>query len=217
MEIKWKSPYWWWPYSILRVPSILRGRLIASRKKTGRFFFGEKSEERLTDADIWQGVRDPPMKLLNLAGSVLGELAFYQALSVHSSFLRWVRLLSDPVHSQQLPEVSSPSVRPYPFTAAFCQFSCLLLLSHLSHVRLCVTPKTAAHQAPLSLGFSRQEHWSGLPFPSPMNESEKCKWSHSVVFDSSRPHGLQPTRLPHPWDFPGKSTGVGCHCLTLYK
>ena len=31
--------------------------------------------------------------------------------------------------------------------------------------------------------------------------------------DSQRPHGLQPTRLLHPWDFPGKSTGVGCHCL----
>ena len=64
-----------------------------------------------------------------------------------------------------------------------------------------------------SLGFSRQEHWSGLPFPSPMHESEKWKWSHSVVPDSQRPHGLQPTRLLRPWDFPGKSTGVGCHCL----
>ena len=71
----------------------------------------------------------------------------------------------------------------------------------------------AAHQAPPSLGFSRQEHWSGLPFPSPMHESEKWKWSHSVVSDSSWPHGLKPTRLLHPWDFPGKSTGVGCHCL----
>ena len=50
-------------------------------------------------------------------------------------------------------------------------FSCvLLLLSRFSHVRLCVTPETAAHQAPLSLGLSRQEHWSGLPFPSPMHE-----------------------------------------------
>ena len=49
----------------------------------------------------------------------------------------------------------------------------LLLLSRLSRVRLCATPETAAHQAPLSLGFSRQEHWSGLPFPSPMHESEK--------------------------------------------
>ena len=42
-----------------------------------------------------------------------------------------------------------------------------LLLSHFSHIWLCVTPQTAAHQAPLSPGFSRQEHWSGLPFPSP--------------------------------------------------
>ena len=48
----------------------------------------------------------------------------------------------------------------------------------------------AAHQAPPSLGFSRQEHWSGLPFPSPMHESEKWKWSRSVVSDSWRPHGL---------------------------
>ena len=49
----------------------------------------------------------------------------------------------------------------------------LLLLSHFSCVRLCVTPWTAAYQAPPSLGFSRQEHWSGLPFPSPVHESEK--------------------------------------------
>ena len=92
---------------------------------------------------------------------------------------------------------------------------CCTLLSRFSHVRLCVTPEMAAHQAPPSLGFSRQEHWSGLPFPSPMHESEKWKWSHSVVSDSSRFHGLQPTRLLHPWDFPGKSTGVECRCLLL--
>ena len=49
----------------------------------------------------------------------------------------------------------------------------LLLLSRFSRVRLCATPETAAHQAPPSLGFSSQEHWSGLPFPSPMHESEK--------------------------------------------
>ena len=88
----------------------------------------------------------------------------------------------------------------------------LLLLSRFSRVQLCAIPQTAAPQAPLSLGFSRQEHWSGLPFPSPMHESEKGKGSRSVVSDSQRPHGLQPTRLLHPWDFPGKSTGVGCHC-----
>ena len=48
----------------------------------------------------------------------------------------------------------------------------LLLLSRFSHVRLCATPEMAAHQAPLSLGFSRQEHWSGLPSSSPMHESD---------------------------------------------
>ena len=46
------------------------------------------------------------------------------------------------------------------------------MLSHFSRVRLCATPQTAAYQAPPSLGFSRQEHWSGLPFPSPMHENE---------------------------------------------
>ena len=39
------------------------------------------------------------------------------------------------------------------------------MLSHFSHVRLFVTPWTVAHQAPLPMGFSRQEYWSGLPFP----------------------------------------------------
>ena len=54
----------------------------------------------------------------------------------------------------------------------------LLLLSRFSRVGLCATPQTAAHQAPPPLGFSRQEHWSGLPFPSPRkvkSESEVTK------------------------------------------
>ena len=140
----------------------------------------------------------------------------------------------------------------------------LLLLSHFSRVRLCATPEMAAHQAPLSLGFSRQEYWSGLPFLSTMHESEKWvkslshvwlfatpwtaayhaplsmgfsrqeywsrlpltspikdTWSYKlsvsvscpVVPDSLRPHGLQPTRLLCPSDFPGKDTGMGCHFL----
>jgi len=90
---------------------------------------------------------------------------------------------------------------------------CCCYCCHFSCVWLCATPKMEAHQAPPSLRFSRQEHWNGLPFPSPMHESEKWKWSRSVVSNSSRPHGLEPTRLLHPWDFPGKSTEVGCHHL----
>ena len=69
----------------------------------------------------------------------------------------------------------------------------------------------AAHQAPLSLGFSRQEHWSGLPCPVPMHKSEKWKWSGSVV----------PRLLVTPWTAAyqappttgfSMSTGAGCHC-----
>ena len=44
----------------------------------------------------------------------------------------------------------------------------LLLLSRFSRVRLFATPWTAAHQAPPSMGFSRQEYWSGVPLPSPI-------------------------------------------------
>ena len=91
-------------------------------------------------------------------------------------------------------------------------YSLLLLLSRFSRVRLCATPEMAARQALPSLGFSRQEHWSGLPFPSPMCESEVAQSCPTL-----RSHGLQPTRLLCPWDFPGKSTGVGCHCLLCYS
>ena len=43
----------------------------------------------------------------------------------------------------------------------------MLLLGHFSGVQLFATPWTVARQAPLSMGFSRQEYWSGLPFPAP--------------------------------------------------
>ena len=76
----------------------------------------------------------------------------------------------------------------------------LLLLSCFSRVQLCATPQTAAHQAPPSLGFSRQEHWSGLPFPSPMhemkseNEVTQSRLTPSNPMDCSLPgssvHGI---------------------------
>ena len=49
----------------------------------------------------------------------------------------------------------------------------LLLLSCISRVQLCVTPTDSSLPGSLSLGFSRQERWTGLPFPSPVHESEK--------------------------------------------
>ena len=86
----------------------------------------------------------------------------------------------------------------------------------LSRVRLLATPWTAAYQAPPSMGFSRQECWSGchcllqllqqwllisLLLEWNMGESVRC----SVVSNSLWPHGLQPTRLLYPWNSPGKN------------
>ena len=52
------------------------------------------------------------------------------------------------------------------------------LLSHFSHVRLFVTPWTVARQAPLSMGFSRQEYWSGLPCPPSRGSSPPRDQTH---------------------------------------
>ena len=58
-------------------------------------------------------------------------------------------------------------------TGVGCHFLLHCMLSRFSHVWLCVTRWTAAHQAPLFIGFSRQEYQSGLPFPSPKNQIYK--------------------------------------------
>ena len=70
----------------------------------------------------------------------------------------------------------------------------------LSHVRLLVTPWIAAHQAPPSVGFSRQEYWSGVPLPSPgkspyMVEKRKLWFSPSLTRSESH-HGGS-TLMPH--------------------
>ena len=66
-------------------------------------------------------------------------------------------------------------------------------------------------------GILQQAHWSGLPFPSPMHESEKWRWSCSVMSDSVRTHGLQSTRFLCPWDFPGKTQHKYGHSHCIHK
>ena len=65
-------------------------------------------------------------------------------------------------------------------TCLSCAAAAAAAKSFQSCPTLC-DPRDSRHQAPPSLGFSRQEHWSGLPFPSPMHESEKWKWKWSHV------------------------------------
>ena len=55
-------------------------------------------------------------------------------------------------------------------------------MKSLSHIRLSVTPWTAAHQAPLSMGFSRQEYWSGVPLPSPLEMLEETLEEAKIIY-----------------------------------
>ena len=89
----------------------------------------------------------------------------------------------------------------------------LLLLSRFSCVQLCATPKLAAYQAPLSLGFSRQEYWTGLPFPSLMHACMLSRFSRvrlcATLWTGAHQAPLQ--------DSLGKNTGVGCHFLLYFS
>ena len=62
----------------------------------------------------------------------------------------------------------------------------LLLLSHFSRVRLCATPWTAAYQALPSMGFSRQEYWSGVPLPSPLQRLHWFYFIHYYFINTGR-------------------------------
>ena len=69
------------------------------------------------------------------------------------------------------------------YDSVYMKFAAAAAKSLQSCPTLC-DPIDGGPPGSLSLGFSRQEHWSGFPFPSPMQESEKWKWSRSVVSDS---------------------------------
>ena len=76
-------------------------------------------------------------------------------------------------------------------------FVVVVIFQLLSHVRLFVTPWTVAHQAPLSMGFPRQEYWSKLSFPPPgdlpYQGIEPTSPALASVFITSEPQGKSPT------------------------
>ena len=130
--------------------------------------------------------------------------------------------MSDSVrpHRRQPTRLLRPWDSPGKNTGVGCHFllQCMKVkVKLLSPVRLLVTPWTAAYQAPLSMRFSRQEYWSGVPSPSPALSTSRvqCKVHCSLLkhLNHVQLFSTLPARLLCPWDFPGKSTGVGCHCL----
>ena len=72
-----------------------------------------------------------------------------------------------------------------------------LKLKSLSRVRLLATPWTVAHQAPPSMGFSRQEYWSGLPFPSPGDLPDSGIEPRSHALQAENKHSLPPKVFLH--------------------
>ena len=133
--------------------------------------------------------------------------------------------MSDSVrpHRRQPTRLPRPWDSPGKNTGVGCHFllQCMKVKSESEIAQSCptlATPRTAAYRAPLSVGFSRQEYWSGVPLPSPFQHPCCCCCCQvaSVVSNSVRPHRRQPTRLPRPWHSPGKNTGVGCHFLLQF-
>ena len=94
-------------------------------------------------------------------------------------------VVSDSVRPHRL----QPTRLPHPWdspgknTGVGCHFllQCVKVKS-LSPVRLFVTPWTAAYQAPPSMGFSRQEYWSGVPLPSPLSHAERSKYCYILIY-----------------------------------
>ena len=99
-----------------------------------------------------------------------------------------LQLRKNPLHHHPIGE-SCPFLYVYPRSASVCAAAAAESLQ--SCPTLCDPTDSSLPGFP-SLGFSRQEHWSGLPFPPPMHESEKWKWSRSVVSDSSDPMDCSP-------------------------
>ena len=84
-----------------------------------------------------------------------------------------------------------------------CVCLCVCIVSRFSCVRLLATPWTTAHQAPPSMGFSRQEYWSGVP------SANRCmkRYSKSLAI-REKSNSLPPYGLHRPWNSPGQNTGV---------
>ena len=104
----------------------------------------------------------PPPKKKKNAGTGQ-KVSFFQNTEIRNFYVKYLKLPSIARHVNTSTGVIQPTSTIFHLMIVLL----LLLLSRFSRVRLCEIPWTAAHQAPPSTGFSGQEYWSGLPFPSP--------------------------------------------------
>ena len=140
------------------------------RQSTSVFWSGKaQAQRRLTGhrpcshkaLDMDQRLSHPPQR----KQQDFGPWCQQQSSSHHWCQSYWVRGMNV-LHIKAHRGVSLPTDRNTKVCHTYIAIL-MCLLSRFSRVWVFATPWTAAHQAPLSMGFSRQEYWSGLPFPSP--------------------------------------------------
>ena len=128
------------------------------------------------DRDAWQATVHKVIKSQTRLKQLIMHANYLTVKLFPATFLENIILSSIFHHSLSPNPKSFWQHLPFPAAAAKLLQSCPTLCD----------PIDGSPPGSPSLGFSRQEHWSGLPFPSPMHESGKWKWSRSVVSDSSR-------------------------------
>ena len=157
-----------------------------------------KSRAQLNDFTFTHWRRKWKPTPVFLPGESQGQKSLVAAVSGVAQSWTWLKWLSSSSIS------SSVSMNSYTYLAAAAAASLQSCLS------LCDPIDGSLPGSPIpGILQARTLEWVAISF------SNAWKWSHSVVSDPQRPHGLQPSRLLRPWDFPGKSTGVGCHCSQL--
>ena len=116
---------------------------------------------------------------------------YTSVFQLKSQSVSW-SVMSDCLQPLEPTSLLCPWDSPGKNTGVGCHFllQCMKVkVKSLSRLWLLATPWTAAHQAPLSMGFSRQEYWSGVPLPSPshwlewlkLKRKKTCKWVFSQV------------------------------------
>ena len=143
--------------------------LAAKRWPWGHLSKDQGGEEAA--ASNHQGVRSPWESVKLRAGQMWqGPNTGSQAFGCVVTSCGWNEpMTADRDHTSQGSEgpAKLAEIPAEPLWGLLITFLSCMLLSCFSRVRLCATPETAVHQTSLPLGFSRQEHWSGLPFPYP--------------------------------------------------